>query len=176
MRDLIAELKKRADAGDLSTDESWGGGPFPPLSSEELQAAERHLGFALTATLRRIFTEVGNGGFGPQYGLLGLRGGMRNEHGNDAVDQYLAYREARCSDIHWSWPLGLLPLGHLGCAMYLCVDCTTPEGVVTWFEPNPHVTGQPWTDAFFPLAKSTDKWLLPWLDGEDLFDKLVESE
>ncbi|MGK7873728.1 MAG: SMI1/KNR4 family protein [Xenococcaceae cyanobacterium] len=175
MRDLIAELKERRNIGSLVSDEQLFKGNFQSLSVEELHIAESDLGFALTPTLRRIYTEVANGGFGPQYGLLGLRGGMLNEDGNDAIAQYKLYRQPDPEDSYWSWPDGLLPLGHLGCAMYLCVDCTKDSGPVTWFEPNPHCLGQSWSDAFIPFAESTDNWLLAWLDGQDLFDKLVNQ-
>jgi hypothetical protein len=99
-----------------------------------------------------------------------------NEDGNGAVDQYLMYRQPDPDDKHWIWPKGLLPIGHLGCAMYLCVDCTKSNGPVILFEPNPHEVDAPWNDAFFPFAESTEQWLNAWLDGEDLFDKLVDEE
>ena len=176
MRDLISELNKRREEGRLVVDEELFEVDNSPLSKVELNSAEGKLGFKLTPTLRRIFTEVANGGFGPQYGLLGLRGGMRNEDGCDAVDQYLAYQEPDPEDIHWEWPNELLPLGHLGCGMYLCVDCSHNEGPITLFEPNPHEAGEAWNDSFFPFADSTEIWLLGWLDGEDLFLKLSHGE
>ena len=101
---------------------------------------------------------------------------MLNEDGSDAVALYKSYREPDPEDEHWSWPDGLLPLGHLGCAMYLCVDCTKEEGPVTWFEPNSHATGQSWKDSFIPFSESTEAWLFAWLDGRDLFDELVTEE
>jgi hypothetical protein len=97
---------------------------------------------------------------------------MKNEDGCDAVDLYKLYRQPDPEDSHWNWPEGLLPLGHLGCAMYLCVDCTNPADPITWFEPNPHAHGEPWKDSFIAFADSTEAWLFAWLDGEDLFDKL----
>jgi hypothetical protein len=41
----------------------------PPASVAEVDAAEATLGFAIPPLLRRLYTEVGNGGFGPDYGL-----------------------------------------------------------------------------------------------------------
>lgn len=176
MRNLISELLERKAAGRLSADEAWQEhGPHAPLTAVQLAAVETGLGFALPSTLRALYTEVANGGFGPQYGLLGLSGGMLNEDGLDALRQYQAYRTPHPRDPYWGWPHGLIPLGHLGCAMYLCVDCTAPHGPVTWFEPNPHSPGQSWADSYIQFAESTDTWLLAWLDGKDLFDKLVEA-
>ena len=175
MRDLIGELLEIKRAGKLASDEPLFKGDFIPLPRAVVDEAEAALGFNLTPMLRRIFMEVANGGFGPSYGLLGLRGGMKNERGRDAVGLYEVFRQPDPSDPHWSWPAGLLPVGHLGCGMYMCVDCTKPEGPVIWFEPNPHVRGKPWTDSFFPLAESTERWLFAWIDGEDLFEKLGQD-
>lgn len=173
---LIEQLKERATRGELTADSELADGPFQPLSEEQITAAEAELGFRLPATLRRVYREVANGGFGPSYGLLGLKGGLLNEDRCDAVGRYLGYREPCPDDEHWHWPEGLLPVGHLGCAMYLCVDCSQEDGPVIWFEPNPHEKGKPWDDSFIPLAASTETWLRAWLDGEDLFDKLVNEE
>ena len=38
---------------------------------------ERKLGFQVPELLRAIFLKVGNGGFGPQYGIVGTRGGFK---------------------------------------------------------------------------------------------------
>lgn len=174
-RDLVAELVKRKLAGTLTADDPYFKGDFTPLPPRDIDLAEKELGFLLTPLLRRIFSEVSNGGFGPSYGMLGLRGGMQNEDGGDAVTLYSGLRQTDPNDSYWMWPVGLLPLGHLGCAMYLCIDCTKPEGPVVWFEPNPHEIGKSWSDSFFPLADSTEAWLFAWLDGEDLFEKMCAN-
>jgi len=52
--------------------------PLPPLQAAPIaaaQEAEQLAGVPLPPLLRRLFLEVGNGGFGPGYGVLGLRGG-----------------------------------------------------------------------------------------------------
>ncbi|QDT63105.1 SMI1/KNR4 family protein [Calycomorphotria hydatis] len=177
MRNLIQELNDLKSADTLSSDEELNSPQlFPPLSESQVKEAEHELGFQLTDTLRRIFTGVANGGFGPQYGLLGLKGGMRNEDGKDVVGQYLSYRQPDPDDEFWQWPEALLPLGQLGCAMYLCVDCSTPQGPVTWFEPNSRSDiDTPWDDAFIPFADSTEEWLFSWIDGDDLFDRHVND-
>ena len=173
MNRLIAQLQERVQLGTLVSDTEHFGGPFPPLSEAEVLKAESELGFSLPETIRHIYREVANGGFGPAYGLLGLTGGMLNEDACDSLRQYKFYATADPDDPHWHWPHGLLPVGHLGCAMYLCVDCTEPVGPIVWFEPNPHENGLPWDDSFIPFAETTTEWLSAWLDGEDLFEKLM---
>lgn len=175
MRDLIAELKLRAQDKSLKADSSFVKKVFPPLNEGLLIQAETDLGLRLPTTLRRIYAEVANGGFGPSYGLLGLVGGALNEDGRDVVSLYRGYSIPDPNDEHWRWPNGLLPVGHLGCAMFCCVHATNPEGPVIWFEPNPHEDGKPWDDSFIPLASSTDEWLLAWLDGDDLLNRLFSG-
>ena len=61
----------------------------PPVTPSGLDDAERRLGFRLPKLLGRLYLQVGNGGFGPDYGLLALNEhGARNYHLN-LVDEYL---------------------------------------------------------------------------------------
>src|SRR5690242_515603 len=49
--------------------------PLPALplaTAHDIEQAEAKLGFAIDPLMRRLYTEVGNGGFGPGYGVLGL--------------------------------------------------------------------------------------------------------
>jgi hypothetical protein len=146
---------------------------YPPVGAAEVDAAEERLGFVLPESLRQVYTHVGNGGFGPAYGLLGLLGGAVNEDQLDCVSLYESFRMCDPDDPLWHWPESLLPVGHLGCAMYACVDCTTTEAAIVWFEPNPHDDGEPWTESFIPLAPSLESWLTHWLDGTE--DALFEQ-
>src|SRR5260370_17606364 len=45
-----------------------------PASAEKIAGAEADLGFRLDPFLRRVYTEVSDGGIGPGYGLLPLSG------------------------------------------------------------------------------------------------------
>jgi hypothetical protein len=48
--------------------------PRPPVSPEVLAEAERRLGFPLSPLLRALYTQVGDGGYGPGRGLDHLLG------------------------------------------------------------------------------------------------------
>jgi hypothetical protein len=50
---------------------------FPPLSMADLEKAEHRIGRRLPELLRRVYTEVANGGFGPDSGLASLTDGNR---------------------------------------------------------------------------------------------------
>jgi hypothetical protein len=158
--DLVARLRLRLRDGRRPIEDEYGSAnPFPPATFEDVVASESRLGFAVAPLLRRVYLEVANGGFGPGYGLLGVLNGATDDRHKDAVTLYEEYRQRDPDDPYWAWPDHLLPVCHLGCAMYLCVDCSDARGPVVWFEPNPHIRGEPWTDSFFPLADSTEAWL-----------------
>src|SRR5262245_41797485 len=53
--------------------------PLIPVRREAVEAAEREFGYPFPALLRRLYLEVGNGGFGPGYGLFRLPFGDNNE-------------------------------------------------------------------------------------------------
>lgn len=123
--------------------------------------AERLLGFALPPLLARLYREVANGGFGPEYKLFPLVG-----EGRTAVSEYGT--EGR-EPSHW--PLGVLPIMDWGCAMYAAVDCLRPEAPVLLFEPN--AVEDNWPDAWFQDAPSLADWLDNWLNGKGWWEEEV---
>ncbi|GGR98165.1 SMI1/KNR4 family protein [Streptomyces humidus] len=149
----------------------WGRPSLPePVDEAVLVQAEAALGFPLPALLADLYLRIGDGGFGPEYGLLPL-----SDHSQagepTAVSQYLANRESGRQDPDWAWPEGVLPIAHRGCAMYACVDCRSPQASVLLFEPNP---GDP-DHAWFVDAPSLAEWLSAWLDGTGWYDVMDEG-
>jgi hypothetical protein len=169
---LIQAIRTRATDATRATD---GVDAIPPkvhpvAFPSQVDNAERALGFKLPEILKALYLRVGNGGYGPGYGFVGLPGGATDDTGKNLVDLYTTYTAADPDDPHWHWPVRLLPVAHLGCAMYACLDCSAPESPVVWFEPNPHVDGESWTDSFIPMAPSVSEWLRAWLAGRDLLE------
>lgn len=146
---------------------------FPPATDEEITVTEQALGFPLPPLLTRIYREVGNGGFGPGYGLVGVEHGARDD-GDTLADLYYGFRQPHAIDPVWNWPERLVPLAHLGCAMYACVDCRRPQGSVVWWEPNPRGPGEPLGRFLIPVADSLDAWLWLWLRDADWMSPAFE--
>ena len=165
---LVARVKRRISelAKSAERDPDAHSLEHRTLTEKELRAAERRLGFGLPTPLRLLYLQVGNGGYGPSYGLLGLVGGALQEDGCDAVTMYESNRKTWPEDPHWRWPEKLLPVVHLGCAMFFCVDCSDERGMVLWFEPNPHEDGEAWDDSFIPLNRSFEDLMSGWARGE----------
>src|SRR5262245_1691618 len=171
MQQLIRRLKKRAEEGELACDAFAK--PIPPSASPRaVVATERQLGFALPHLLREIYLQIGNGGFGPSYGLLGLKGGATDERGNTLVGVYRSMKRLARANRSWRWPEGLLPLCRLGCGMYSCLDCVQSRVPVLVFDPNNLDETETdkeqavlrWTNSFWRQENAFTSWLESWLD------------
>ena len=133
-------------------------GEFPARVSEwEVAAARRELGFPLPRLLVRLYQEVANGGFGPEYLLLPLVG-----EGRTTVAEY-----GPCE----YWPHGVLPILDWGCGMYAAVDCLDPDAPVLLFEPN--AGPEDWAEAWFTDSPSLAQWLKSWLDSTGWWEEEV---
>ena len=178
MSSLIEQLKTRIKDPRQATEGADVIAPtiYPVASEASLHSAEQALGFALPQLLRQIYLEVGNGGFGPGYGLLGMAGGA-TDTGRNIIDLYHWFRQLDSDDPAWQWPAQLVPLCDLGCAMYACIDCSTTAGAMTWFEPNPRERGNPVHLFLIPVASSLEEWLRIWLGNQDwMGPAYVQSE
>src|SRR5262249_54873414 len=119
--------------------------------------------------LKRVYTEIGNGGFGPGYGLIGLTNGVPGDTGETGPAIYEQFRNPHAGDPRWSWPEALLPICHWGCAILCCVDCGDGNFRMRIFDPNAHETDE-WTDSFFEEAADFGAWIKDWASGVDLWD------
>lgn len=133
--DLIARIKQlhqdpalRTEYADGSTSEV-----YRPVSPDAIAAVEAELGFPLPPLLVRCYTEVGNGGFGPGHGLIGMEAGDGDGFRHDLTDSFLAdlYAGYREEPLEGPWPKGLLPLFLKGDGAMDCVQATKPPYLVT---------------------------------------------
>jgi hypothetical protein len=133
---IVAAIRRRLQAKitDMGRASSSG---LSPGDSVEIANDEKRLGFPLPPLMKRIYVEIGNGGFGPGYGLIGLTNGVPDDSGNTAPDIYGQLRGADRDDPNWRWPQALLPICHWGCAILSCVDCTDSSFRMRIFDPNP---------------------------------------
>jgi hypothetical protein len=127
-----------------------------PTSPASVAEAEAAVGHALPSLLRRLYLEVGNGGFGPGYGVLGVAGGHRDGHANTAV----SLRE------QWdTLPPALLPICEWGCAIYSFIDLSSPDGQMWAWDPNP-VPADQLQKALFRQELIFSDWLGRWTEGQ----------
>jgi hypothetical protein len=184
MQGLIHKLKERVRDPERAVDYPLSRTRIaPPVGMRTLAAAERQLGFELPELLRAIYSQVANGGFGPAYGFLGLRGGPTPE-GKTLVPQHQALRRLARANRHWRWPERLLPVCSLGCGMWSCLDCARTRVPVFVFDPNildDEETDKTeavlrWSNAFWHEAASFASWLGDWIEDRPRPDPQCPSK
>ena len=106
--------------------------PNPPVSEESVHKACSQLGFRMPKLLEDCYLQIGNGGFGPGYGLIGLEGGHASDFGSlvSTFEQLKSDQEQEGN----AWPEGMLPFNEWGCNTFSCVDCNDGGASVYTFE------------------------------------------
>ncbi|USY22782.1 SMI1/KNR4 family protein [Nocardiopsis exhalans] len=133
--------------------------PLTPASEEAVHECEKLLGRPLPPLLRRCYLELGDGGFGPGYGLFSLRD---SEHGDSVVD-------AIKRQVEWprAWqPMAgsLMPLCAWGCGIESLIDCRNSSGGMWAIDPNPAPEDDP-DVMLFPETFTFTEWMRRWIDG-----------
>lgn len=139
--------------------------PQPPVDEELLTAVTGALGFPLPELLVRLYTEIGDGGFGPGYELLPLHA----EEGESLLGVY-----ETMVDPGTTWPRGVVPIIDWGCGMYAAVDCLDDRGAVLLFEPN--VFSGDWAEVWFLDNDDLADWLRSWTSPTAWFSETGEAE
>jgi hypothetical protein len=137
------------------------------LAADQIQQLEMVFSHLLPPLLKLLYGEIGNGGFGPGYGLLNIATSNSKTTGTNGLQLYETFRKTPAADPSWHWPEGLLPVCGWGCGIYSCVDCRDHEFKMVLFDPNQHRTKGSWDDAFFKYSGSFNQWLEDWADGND---------
>jgi hypothetical protein len=170
--DLIASVRRRAldpktriDQADVLLPDVG-----ETLSASMVSAIERELDLELPETLRRLYIEIGDGGFGPGYGFLRMNNSTA-PHDDTVVDLYQSFHGPDPSDSTWKWPEGLLLISDWGCAIRSGVVCATNRIVV--FDPNLHDSD--WSETFLDQGCTLDEWLRKWCNGVDLWSEIYGS-
>jgi hypothetical protein len=174
MEDSLQLIRQRAENSATRTD--WrpakDANPSPPATSEQIEAAEESLDFALPAFLKRCYATIGNGGFGPGVGLIGVPGGATDAHGSSIVDLYDTFSASNPDDEAWQWPDRVVPICHWSGAIYSCVDCSAPEGAVVCIDLSEYRPGHDLKRAMTPQSPSIEAWLRAWAEGVDLWQEM----
>src|SRR6187551_1828715 len=76
----------------------------PPVDVNTLERAEVALGRRLPSMLRSVFLTIGDGGFGPGYGLLPLFPVGRSDDGESVTQLYRGLSSREPEDPGWIWP------------------------------------------------------------------------
>jgi SMI1 / KNR4 family (SUKH-1) len=142
--------------------------PFAPASEDVIKEAESELGFRIPELLRLCYLHVGNGGFGPGYGVFGLKGGFKGDCGT-LVDEYRCLKEVLVSKGKGSKTV--LPFCEFGDNMNACVDYADAKHVVYSFD-----QGRIWREKY-----TLKNFFEMWIEGVDYSSleegvEIVETE
>jgi hypothetical protein len=171
---LVARIKARVADPLRAVDAVAWVCPMPavarPATTAEVDAAEVALGFAIPPLLRRLYTKVGNGGFGPNSGLEGVPTIPPVPGAPDIVALYEMYsREPPPEYRAHVWPRGWVPLISGGCLYMECVDFLRPPHAVALFDPDICDRQRPVGESLRPVAASLEVRLEAWLAGRQLW-------
>ncbi len=135
---LVKRVGERVQDPQRFVDE-WPGAddvPYPPTTNENVDRVEERIGFHIPTLLRRLYTEVANGGFGPAYGIVGIDGRGVDEELDDLETLYRAHQADSWRCEYPTWPSQYLRVVYLGCFIYVTVDATTGDKPLYHLEPN----------------------------------------
>lgn len=149
---LIAVLREHA----LSTCSET----LKPVTTETAcNAASEALGFKLPEFLVRCYTEIGNGGFGPAYGLIGIDPDGHTSSFGDLVTTYRIFTEPDPEEISKGpdddWREKVLPFCDWGCLIFSCVSCR--------FRDYPVVTVD--NGVVYPMHFTIENYFARWMHG-----------
>lgn len=138
-----------------------------PASLQDVANAERLLGFSFPIVIRRMYTEIGNGRWGPSYGFEPIATKSAKPTENDLVGFYLecVSEQRTLEEPLAQWPRGMVTMIGRGCVDYELCDFIKPPHAVyrlsgdTWF-PN-----TPVSEALTPIAESIEARLEQWLQS-----------
>lgn len=128
------------------------------------------IGLKLPPLLKRMYSDVANGGFGPAYGFIGVEGGATDDLRESIVDLYIGSQSQQFRQRFPNWPRGIVRFCYWGCAMYSAVDCLSDDFLVYHFEPNPHESELGFANCLIPHNRTLDDYINTWLSGYDLMN------
>jgi hypothetical protein len=135
----------------------------PPAGADQIEAAEQSLGFALPEDLKRLYSDVADGSFGPGEGLRRL---------TDLVAEYRDFTSEPFGPLGQAWPANLLPLCHDDPGE-ICLD--RDSGKLIFWDPEELGEGQGdkyWQRSFKDEADNLSAWLEKWLGEPTAMERM----
>ena len=166
--EIIAKVARRAADPARRIDGEFLAQPPRPLDNPNLLVElERELGFALPDLLKALYLQVGDGGFGPGYGLFGAYTGhyLSDEPFTLAQLYQNALQARRLNGSACGWRAGMLPICEWGCDFRDCIDCSDSNYGVFLSEFDERLV------AFHSQHVSFRDWIEAWADGIDVTPK-----
>ncbi|MFB7331147.1 SMI1/KNR4 family protein [Streptomyces adustus] len=140
---------------------------FPPATPREIESAERTIGRPLPELLRRVYTEVCDGGFGPDTGLASLTSVRRAPgHLTDWPCAVQEHERGRRAGLPASW----LYLADAGCTVEWHVSLLAADNPVLLVDADGWAPGRGEGphDGIRRAVASLRQWLWDWAEFGDV--------
>jgi hypothetical protein len=157
---IVAKVALRAADPARRADHETPPTPIPLPNAALFEQIQAEIGFKLPALLKRLYLEVGDGGFGPGCGMFGAASG------HWMSDEPFTLAELYRDNHTGNWPDGLVPICDWGCAIWSCIDCVKPGFPIVRADPNEGPV------IFTHEGLGFDDWIEAWADGVDLVERL----
>lgn len=176
---LISRIAKRARTPSRATSGGMTSGiACPPISPVVFDEEQRRLGVVLPVFVKRLYTEVGNGGFGPSEGLLSISALSPTDH---PISYFHGNFRAVRNQNGAEWPASIVPFSHWGDLVLSCVDVSTESlnPPVVRFEPNMSkddtlhfLHGAQFRGVgVIPESDTLTAWFEDWLNDKEMFER-----
>ncbi len=147
-KDIVETIRERLSGSGAIHDMAEGLSPapqvYPVVTPDDIKTSEDRLGVEFPELLKRIYAEIGNGGFGPGYGLLGIRAELPDDRYYETIDDSYEYMQNTAGERGFEcWPEKVIPICNWGCDIYSFLDCNQPEYPVVILNPGAHVLDNP---------------------------------
>jgi len=171
IEEILAKVATRAaDSGRRTDYDPPPQQPRPLTDSSILTKLEKDLGFQLPDLLKRLYLEVGDGGFGPGYGMFGAKSG------HHLSDEPFTLAEIYHTNHNGDWPDMLVPICDWGCIIWSCIDCSHenyPVVMMFWDWTDPE-TGKE-CHGYLSEGIEFREWIEAWADGVDLWERFKRA-
>ncbi len=164
---LISKIATRAIDLDLRHDfSSHFDTMLPsPANAKEIATTENELSLHLPDLLKKLLTEIANGGFGPGYGLLGTSCG-HSDSDDRALLELRDFLRSTAESSGNQWEPSFLPICEWGSSVWSCIDCGTSDSRMYTLDE----TG------FTKTRHTLHTWLEGWCNGVRHWDSMFEFE
>lgn len=163
--DLLKKIQSRALNPHTRIDMDIGVHELPPILSEEnIQQFENKIGYVLPDILKQLFLQIGNGGFGPGYGLFPLI--------SDKEENMLDFSQDFVSCGFEFWKPSHIPLVHWGCGIYTFMDLEQPHANLQVFDGSNYDEEIPEFNGVFEIPHTLDSFLQAWVNEVDLWKEM----
>lgn len=165
---LLSYIKQRAFNHETRIDMNIGISDIPTvLSQENIEKFEQEIGYILPDLLKQLFLQIGNGGFGPGYGLFPLVSSTEEnmlDFSKDFVECEFDF-----------WKTSHIPLVHWGCGIYTYMDLANPGAKLQVFDGNNYDEEDPQFNGVFEIPHNLESFFQAWVDGVDLWKEMFSD-